>query len=260
MNTQLRRWTIPLAAMLGACTGGRALGQSLMEDAVTSAPPSPPAIANGALPSASPSTAPAAPALVTAPASGSAAEKLQSMSLFAVVPPKPRTYQKHDQIEIIINESSAAKLKQKLDTDKSYDFSAELSAFPSLEALIEAQLRNNPASQLPAKVGVKSDDKWEGEGTMERKDTLTARVSGRVVDVKPNGLLVVEAKESRQQDEEIYTLVLSGTCRSEDITKNNTVQSSQLADLTIRIDNEGQVKRASEKGLIPRFFDFFFNF
>lgn len=255
MNAGARRWTIPAAAALGVCLGGRAPGQSLLEDGLNSAGPVTPA--NGALP-----VAPAAPSpAVAAPSpTGSAAERLQGASLFAVVPPKPRRYEKHDQIEVIINESTASKLYQKLDTEKNYDIAAELSSFPSLEALIEGQIRNNPASRLPARVGVKSKNKFEGDGTMERKDNLTARISGRVVDVKPNGVLVIEARESRQQDEETYVLVLSGTCRSEDITRNNTIQSSQLADLTIRIDNEGQVKKASEKGLIPRFFDFIFNF
>ncbi|MFN7020499.1 MAG: flagellar basal body L-ring protein FlgH [Phycisphaerales bacterium] len=257
MNACARRWTIPAAAALGVCLGGRALGQSLLEDGLNG--PGPVSPANGALPvapaapSPSPSFAPPVP-------TGSAAERLQGASLFAVVPPKPRRYEKHDQIEVIINESTASKLYQKLNTEKDYNLTAELTAFPSLEALIEAQLRNNPASQLPARVGVKSKNKFEGDGTMERKENLTARISGKVVDVKPNGVLVIEARESRQQDEETYVLVLSGTCRSEDITKNNTIQSSQLADLTIRIDNEGQVKKAAEKGLIPRFFEFIFNF
>ncbi len=231
--------------------------QSLMEEsqdrqAPVSAPGTAPAPAGTAVPTAAP--------LVAAPPKSTTGERLQSHSLFAVVPPKARTYQKHDLLEVIINESSVEKMQQSLDTKKNYDTSAQLTDFPSLEALIEGQLRNNPASKLPAKIGLKSNDKWKGEGDYQRKDNLTARLSAKVVDIKPNGTLVVEARESRQQGEETYTLVLSGTCRSEDITKNNTIQSSQLADLNIRIDHEGQVKRAAEKGFISRFFDAIFNF
>lgn len=69
-----------------------------------------------------------------------------------------------------------------------------------------------------------------------------------MIDVKPNGNLVVEARESRTSDKEVTTMVLSGTCRAEDITKNNTIQSAQLADLTVRIEHEGNVKESGEKG------------
>ena len=46
-------------------------------------------------------------------------------------------------------------------------------------------------------------------------------------DVKPNGLILVEARESIQSDGEIKTMVLSGLCDPKDITNANTVQSSQ---------------------------------
>lgn len=240
-----------LIPVLVAFIATSAKAQSLLEE-----PPEKPGMA--------PATAPApggeSSGSLTAPPAMSTAERLKSQSLFAVAPPKPRTYQKHDLVEVIINESSVEKMEQSLDTKKDYNLSAELSKFPSLRHLLELQLQNGDTTNLPVQLGLKSNNKYKGEGEFERKDNLTARLSAKVVDVKPNGTLVIEATESRQQDEETYTLVLSGTCRSEDITRNNTIQSSQLAGLTIRIDHDGQVKKAAEKGFIPRIFEAIFNF
>jgi len=229
-------------AIAAAMAATMARGQSLLED-----------------PSPSEQTQ-AGPGLVGGTQS-SAAEQLQGVSLFAVVPPKPKNYAKHDLVEVIINESSVEKMKQTLDTKKQYDFSAELSKFPSLKRLLEAQLTNGGTSDvLPAGVDLKNSNKFKGEGEFSRNDNLTARISAKVVDVKPNGTVAIEARESREQDEETYTLVLSGMCRTEDITKQNTIQSAQLADLTIKIEHGGQVKKAGEKGWIPRVFEAIFNF
>lgn len=190
----------------------------------------------------------------------SAAEELQGVSLFAVVPPKPKTFAKHDLIEIIINEVSAAKLEQTLDAKKDYNFDAELSKFPSIRHLLEFQLDQGDPSSLPVGVGLKSKNKFKGDGELERKDSLTARVTAEVIDVKPNGTLVLEARKNREQDQETYTLVLSGVCRGEDVTRQNTIQSSQLANLDVKVQSSGQVTDAGKKGLIPRIFEAIFNF
>jgi len=185
---------------------------------------------------------------------------LEEVSMFAVTPPPPRQWAKHDLVEVIVNRSSVEKFEQSLDTKKDYDLMAELSKFPSVRNLLEAQLRTGDSTGLPVGVEVTAGNKFKGDGEYERKDQITTRLSAVVVDVKPNGTLVLEAKDSHQSGEEMKTMVLSGICRSEDITKSNTIQSSQLANFVMRIDHEGQVKKAGEKGFIPRVLEAIFNF
>lgn len=201
--------------------------------------------------------------VVMAPTSGTAGSgprSIREMSLMAVIPPEPKLHKKHDKIELIVNESSLSTSQQKLDANKKFDFTAQLSQFPSLAAMIgDLELRNGIGA-VPPKVGVNSDDKFKGDGKYERSDRMTARISGLVTDVKPNGMLLVEARESIQQDEETKTMVISGLCDPKDITNGNTVQSSQLANLNIRVEHSGPTKDAATKGLIPRFFETLFNF
>lgn len=270
-----------LALLTPACS---ARGQNLYTDpnAATQAPTpaSPAALAPGAatpLPSTTregPSARPAgettgggAPGNVGAqpqpgapPGGGGPPLALQSVSLFAVSAPPPRAYAKHDQIQVIINESSIQQFNQTLDTKKDFDMSAELSRFPSFKALFEdLALREGITGTHPG-LGVKSNDKFKGEGKFNRNDKVQAKITATVVDVKPNGNLVLEARQSIQSDKEVSTMVLAGTCRVEDVTKNNTVQSNQLAGLTIRIEHEGEVKDTGSKGLIPRVLEAVFNF
>lgn len=214
------------------------------------APPPAPAPVDAALPPASAYTSSFSPAT----------QALTGFSMFVVTPPQPRKYAKHDLIEIIVNESSVQKIAQKYDNKKDYDFGAELKQFPSMQALFtQLALQNGIGNPAPA-MAIGSKNKYKGDGKMDRSDQVTAKVSGTVIDVKPNGTLVIEAREYIQSDKEITTMVLSGICRGQDITAGNTIQSSQLANLDIRIEHEGDVKDTAEKGLIPRIFETLFNF
>ena len=191
---------------------------------------------------------------------GSAGEQLAGVSLFVVSVPPPKKYAKHDVIEVIVNETSAESFTQTTDMKKDYTLKAELSKFPSLASLFEElALREGIGSVKPA-VGVTGNSQLKGTGKLDRKDQVTAKLSAFVVDVKPNGNLVLEARESRSAGKEVTTMVLAGTCRAEDITKNNTVLSAQLAGLTIRIEHEGDVKDSGHKGFFPTILEAVFNF
>ncbi len=200
-----------------------------------------------------------APAPVAVVGAAQPQTSVQRASLTAVTPPPPRVYQKHDLVEVIINKTSVQSFEQSLDTEKKYDISAELAKFPSIRNLLQAQLVAGD-NNSPAALDLTSDSKFEGDGKAERKDKVQTRITATILDVKPNGTLVLEARESIQSDEETSTMILSGVCRQEDITKNNTVESSQLADFDLKIEHTGQVKKAGEKGLIPRVLEAIFNF
>jgi flagellar L-ring protein precursor FlgH len=73
-------------------------------------------------------------------------------------------------------------------------------------------------------------------------------------------VLVIEARRTIQRDKETTTVVLAGECRREDVTAQNTVLSSQLADLTLRSINEGDTKDTASKGWITQLFEAVFNF
>lgn len=255
--------TIYAAACLAAALAPTATGQSLLDRSTPR--PTAPAPEQNSQPAAPASAPPAAqpPQPANAPpqtGAHSAPRSLESISLFAVTPPPPRQWAKHDLVEIIINESSTQKLEQTLDTKKKYNLNAELKRFPSLRHLLEAQLRQGDSTGLPVGVDAGAGSNFKGEGEFERKDRLTMRIAATVIEVKPNGTLLLEARRHTQTDEETKSLVLSGLCRAEDITKSNTIQSTQLANFVMKIDHEGQVKKAGEKGLIPRVLDAIFNF
>lgn len=170
--------------------------------------------------------------------------------------PEPRKFAVQDLVTIVVRESIENGSESKLDAKKDSKHDAAVSAFPNVRllqefsnALITGGLASNP------KASVSESQDFKGDGSYDRKDTFTTRITARIIDVKPNGTLVLEARKFIKSDKESVNMILSGTCRREDVTTDNTVLSTQLYDLALVKDHKGQVKDASQKGWLTKFFD-----
>jgi len=201
----------------------------------------------------------AAPEAAIAGAEADQAEPLYAYSLVAVRPPEPRTFLPNDLITIVIRESSRVERDQTIETEKSLALQAEVIKLKALTQFLELR---GPATteSVSADPILEVEGGFEGEGEYERNDDVTARVTARVLEVKPNGTLLLEAQTSVRTDEEVQTITLSGYCRTEDVGPTNTVQSSELYDLRLDVQHEGEIRKATKKGLIPRVFESIFSF
>ncbi|MCC6428800.1 MAG: flagellar basal body L-ring protein FlgH [Phycisphaerales bacterium] len=184
---------------------------------------------------------------------------IREMSLTYTEAPPPRSIQINDLITIIIDETSKQKSEQVLDNKKDYDWAAAIKKFPSLKHMIDGELQTGDSDPV-VELELGNHNKFKGDGSFERTDRFSARIQAKVIDVKPNGTLVLEASKMIASGEEKQSIVLSGVCRKEDITDANTLLSTQLADLTIITKQEGEVKDTATKGLIPKVLETLFNF
>jgi flagellar L-ring protein precursor FlgH len=186
---------------------------------------------------------------------GTAPASAMSVSFFTVAEVQPKKYAKHDVVEIIIQEQSTSSSGGKTALKKSADFDAKLDAFVAFK-LSQMELKGiiPGGGTLPE---IKSDGSrnFTGTATVDRTDDFTARVAAEVIDVKPNGNLILQAVKQIRADEEDQRIVVSGMCRATDITADNTVLSSQLADFSVQKTNRGAVKDTTERGFIPRLLD-----
>ncbi len=179
--------------------------------------------------------------------------KASDVNIFAVPAPKPRTLQKHDLVTIVVREESEFSSDGSTDTKKSANFDAKLEQFPKFNLANFAF--ENAIGDVTPEIKLSGTRDFKGESTVDRKDTLTARIQAEVVDVKPNGTLVLQARKGIQTDEEHQLLILTGICRVQDITPDNTVLSTQLYDLDIKKTHTGAVRDSTKRGWVPRAID-----
>lgn len=179
-------------------------------------------------------------------------------SIVAVPLPAPRFFSEQDLVTVIIREETIAEWGSGLETEKGVSWDGELAAFPDIGELLQFTL--TPGVDNAVEVDLTVDNEFEGDGAIVREESMVGRIQARVIDVKPNGTLVLEARKFSQIDEEKVTLVLTGICRAEDITVDNTILSSELYDLNLVKTHEGDLRRASQKGLITKILDLLLNF
>ncbi len=108
--------------------------------------------------------------------------------------------------------------------------------------------------KLPAlKMTAKQD--FDGGGKISNSEKITARIAVRVVDVLPNGNLVIEGRRTTSFSGETQEAVLRGVVRGEDVAPNNSVFSYNVADATIKYISNGSVTDSQRKGWFLRVWD-----
>lgn len=180
--------------------------------------------------------------------------QLPQVSYIAVPPPQPRVLRAHDLVTIIVREESTFASKGTTDTKKNAALDAAIEEWISLN-LSELQLSGGGISSPVPSVKMRGQRNFKGEATVDRTDKLTARITAEIVDVKPNGTLVLQARKRIKTDEEEQIFILTGICRSEDITLDNTVLSTQMYDLEFTKKHTGAVRDSTRRGLLPRLLD-----
>lgn len=180
--------------------------------------------------------------------SGVVAHRLVGASMYAVSEPPPRTFLKHDLIQILVQETSSAGSAHELDTEKKQTWQWNIGAFPM------ARPQDLPQLDMGQK------RKFEGSGEYAREDEFTARLTAEVIAIRPNGNLVLEARTQIKTDTEQHVIKVTGECRRDDVSTANTVVSNRLHDLNIEKINTGELPRANERGIITQLFDLLFAF
>ncbi len=175
-------------------------------------------------------------------------------SPFGVSEPEPKLVKKHDLVTIIVREES----------ETSNQGTSDIKRESAVEAKITQAIGFDLANKalIPAVTGavptidLSGNRNFKGEATVARSDSFTTRINAEVVDVKPNGTLVLQARKKIKNDEEEQVFICSGICRVEDITPDNSVLSTQLFDLEVTKTSKGQVKSGTKTGIVHKLLDF----
>lgn len=105
-----------------------------------------------------------------------------------------------------------------------------------------------------------SENSYDGSGSTTRKDRLVATLSAKVIDVYPNGNLHIAGKREVTVNNEKQIIQLTGTIRPEDISPNNVVLSTTIADAQISLVGRGVIADKQDPGAGHRMFDFLWPF
>jgi flagellar L-ring protein precursor FlgH len=164
----------------------------------------------------------------------------------------PRARAIGDMITIQIVETVTASQVSKSTANRTTSGSASISAFPLLSAIDLANLK--------AGVGTSSASDFSGKGGTESANTFTGSITATVVDVLPNGHLVVTGEKQIGVNQNVDVLRFSGTIDPRFVQPGNLVNSTQVANARIESKGRGAQAEAQTVGWLSRFFFSFLPF
>lgn len=95
-----------------------------------------------------------------------------------------------------------------------------------------------------------------GKGEVIRTEQFVARMTAQVVGLASNGDFLIEGAQEMRVNGEHTSIGVRGRIRPQDITADNAVLSSRIADAQINYDGKGFVSRSAKPGIINRIFSF----
>lgn len=107
---------------------------------------------------------------------------------------------------------------------------------------------------LGLETNLSSDSEFEGSGASSQKNQLTGDITVSVVELLPNGNLMVRGEKRLTINNGNEYIRLSGMVRPIDIQSDNSVRSTQIADATIMYTGDGQTADVNIMGWLARFF------
>ena len=145
-----------------------------------------------------------------------------------------------DLVTLLIVETSSA--TQRADTQVSNK--AKIAVGPGIGPVLRA---------IPG-LGFNGSTDTTAQGSTSRAATLAARMTVRVVEVKPNGNMVLEGERNVLANHETQILKVRGMIRPDDVGPDNSVQSTYLADAKIEYTGKGALGERQKPGILSRIF------
>jgi len=121
--------------------------------------------------------------------------------------------------------------------------------------LEESKIISSNFSDLKNLINASASSKFDGSGSTSRRETLTATISAKVVDVLSNGNLRIEGRRNVKVNNEDQIVVVRGTIRPRDITPENTINSIFVADAQISYSGEGIISDRQKPGWLMNVID-----
>jgi flagellar L-ring protein precursor FlgH len=179
---------------------------------------------------------------------------LQNSSfMYRKLPPEAefRELQINDIITVLVDYRSSMISEGDAEARRNLSINAVLSdwlAFDGKDIFPAPQNRGDP------RIRGSLQSQYRTESEMELRDALTFRIAAAVVDIRPNGNLVIEARREIRINEEVWMQSLTGVVRRQSIGPDRTVRSDEVHEMRIEKRERGFVNDAYTRGWFARWY------
>lgn len=148
-----------------------------------------------------------------------------------------------DILTVVINESSRQSISKSSSNEK--EGSVSLGGGSGIFSFLKA-------------AGASGSDSFEASGNATDTSSFSGRITVTVVEVLPNDNMVVEGTQSIWQGKNEQKITFRGIIRRDDVTMNNTVPSTKVANAELRFDGKGPLNAKQRQGILTQIFNILF--
>lgn len=177
---------------------------------------------------------------------------LGAYSLTAVATPEPRVIKVNDLIGVIVRHRLRYQSDARLQQQSRWGLNSKLNAWFRFHD--QKWVQQDFEGGTP-NVRFNNESNLQNQGRTNRNDVFETRVKAKVIDIKPNGVLVIIAFARVKIDEEDQYIRLTGECHKDDIGQDGNVLSDKVFGLDVRTENEGAMKDLAKRGWLKGLLD-----
>lgn len=156
-----------------------------------------------------------------------------------------------DIVTVVISENASASKQASTKTGRSSDMSAGITSFFGLESDI-ANLTGGSPSAL---IDFDTSNSFDGSGSTQRSERLTATLTTQVIEILPNGNLRIEGNKTVTVNREMQIVTLSGIVRPSDVSSRNLVDSQNVLNARISYVGKGVISDKQQQGWLVQVLD-----
>ncbi len=173
--------------------------------------------------------------------------------LYQPLPPEAETRElrKEDIITVLVDYRATMLSEGDAQSRKQANFNAALTdwlAASGGDIYAAPQRRGDPT------IGGRLNSQFRAQSDIETNDSLTFRIAAKIVDIRPNGNLVIEAHRKIQNNDEEWLASLTGVVRRQSIGPDRVVRSDAIADLDIKKEEIGTVRNGYSVGWLNKLY------
>ncbi len=161
----------------------------------------------------------------------------------------------NDLVTIRVIENITGSGKADTNTDRKSSLEASIDKFFGAPLNLNTRNLYGRGNTFEPKVKGSAESTFEGSGETTREGKLVGTITAKVVEVMPNGNLVLESRKEITINREKQILILRGMVRPDDIAKDNTVLSSRVSDAEVYFVGDGIIQEKQGPGWLVRLLD-----
>ena len=172
--------------------------------------------------------------------------------------PPPQPIQLHDIIVVRVDELARMQAEGEMERRKNASYDAVIKDWIFFDGLFTVK----PAPQADGDPRMQGtlNQQFRAEGDMETRESLAFNIATEVVDIRPNGNLVLEGHKDIKVNNELWRMSISGLCSADKIGPDRTVLSRDMLHLQIDKDEHGHVRDSYRRGWLLNWIDEFHPF